>query len=155
MSEHLYEIAVTKTTAGAVAGPIATIVPAALGAGIRIPDIREIWIINVGGAACEVGLGIPAAAGTGAITGSTVQALNQRDPAGHTQVATSFATTQPTAPGNPYRRASMQAVAGDKLPWVWAMGAFMADPGVTIPQIVVWQFSAVNNTYDVIVQTAE
>jgi hypothetical protein len=155
MSEHLYEIAQQKATTGSAAGAICTIIPAALGAGIRIPEIREIWIINTGGAACEVGLGIPAAAGTGAATAATVQPLNQRDPAGHTQLATSFATTQPTAPANPYRRATMQATAGDKLPWVWAMGSFLADPGVTVPQIVIWQFSAVNNTYDVILQTAE
>ena len=154
MAEHLYEIALQKTTTAA-AGPICTIVPAALGAGIRIPDIREIWVINQSGAVAEVGLGIPAAAGTGAITGATVQPLNQRDPAGHTQLAQSFATTQPTAPANPYRRAQMQAVAGDKLPWIWAMGAFQADPGVTIPQIVIWQFSAVVCIYDVILQTAE
>lgn len=155
MAEHLYEVTVQKSTTGSVAGPIATIVPAALGPGIRIPDIREIWVVNNLGVACEIGLGIPALAGTGGLTASTVQPLNQRDPAGHTQIATAFATTQPTAPANPYRRVVMQSVVGFAIPWIWAPGVFQADPGVTIPQIVLWQFSAVNNTYDVIVQTAE
>jgi hypothetical protein len=151
MAEHLYEVAVTKTTAGAAAGPIATIVPATPGAGIRLP----IWVINNGGGVEEIALGIPAAAGTGAVTGKTVQPLNTADPAGHTQLATSFATTQPTAPANPFRQEMMQAVAGYKVPWIWGMAAFIPVVGATVSQIVIWQLTAVNNAYDIYIQTAE
>jgi len=55
MAEHLYEAGVSKTT-GAAAAPIAVIVPAALAAGVRTPDIREIGVFNVSGVAAEIGI---------------------------------------------------------------------------------------------------
>ena len=154
MSEHIYKVGVTKTT-GAAAGPIATIVPATLAAGVRMPEIREIGVSNVSGVAAEIGTGLPAAAGTGAITGATVQALNQLDPAGHTQLATSFATTQPTAPANPYDRAELQAAGGALVVWAYGAGEWLAWAGATIPQIVIWQFSVLAVTYDVWIKVAE
>ena len=154
MAEHIYELGVTKTT-GAAAGPVVSIVPAALAAGVRMPDIREIGIFSQSGVAAEVGTGFPAAVGTGAITGATVQALNQLDPAGHTQVATSFATTQPTAPANFYRRGEIQAVVGAGVIFTWNPGEWLLWSGATIPHVVIWQVSALAVTYDVYVKVAE
>lgn len=154
MSDHIYEIGLAKTTSTAAA-PVATIVPAALASGVRMPEIREIAVYNQSGAAAEIGLGIPAAAGSGTITGGTVQALVQLDPAGHTQVATSFGTSQPTAPANFYRRAQLQAVAGAGSIWTWLPGEFLLWQGATIPQVVIWQFSTVAVTYDIYVKVAE
>jgi hypothetical protein len=155
VSDHIYEAGQTKTT-GAAAGPIVTILPGTLGAGIRAPEIREIGVFNVSGVAGEIGTGIPAAAGTGGASASeTVQALNQLDPAGHTTLITSFTTLQPTAPGNPYRRAEVQAVVGAGVIWTWAPGEWILWSGATIPQVVVWQFSSLAVTYDVYIKVAE
>lgn len=154
MAEHIYEIGLAKTT-GAAAGPIVTVVPAALASGVRMPEIREIGIFNVTGVAAEVGLGIPAAAGTGAVTGGTVQALNQLDPAGHTQLASSFGTLQPTAPANFTRRAEIQAVVGAGLIWTWAPGEWQLWSGATVNQVVIWQLSLLAVSYDVYVKVAE
>lgn len=154
MSDHVYELGLSKTT-GAAAGPVVTIVPAALASGVRMPDIREIGIFSVSGVAAEVGLGVPAAAGTGAVTGGTVQALSALDPAGHTQVAASFATTQPTAPASFFRRAELQAVAGAGAIFTWLPGEFALWAGASVPQVVVWQVSALAVTYDVYVKVAE
>ena len=155
MAEHLYSVGVTKTT-GAAAGAVVSIVPGALGAGIRMPEIREVRIFSVSGVAAEVGLCLPAAIGTGAITGSTVQPFNQIDAAGHTQVATSFATTQPTAPTNPpYDREELQAGVGAGMIFTYGPGEWPLWSGATIPHVVLWQFSLLAVTYDVTVKVAE
>lgn len=154
MAEHIYEVSLQKTT-GAAAGFIATIVPGALGAGIRIPEIREIGVYNKDGAnAAEIGLGIPAAAGVTGSSASTVQALNQLDPAGHTTVVPTYSTA-PTAPANPYRRAPIQAISGAGSIWVWGDGEFPLWSGATVPQVVIWQFSILAVTYDLYVKVAE
>jgi hypothetical protein len=154
VSEHLYEVSLQKTTTAA-AGPIVSIIPGALGAGIRMPSIREIGVYNQSGAAAEVGLGLPAAIGVGAATGTLVQALDQIDAAGHTNLATSFATTQPTAPTNFYRRAQIQAVAGAGAIWTWGQDEWPLWSGATIPHVVVWQISAVICVYDVYLKVSE
>src|SRR6266568_3530230 len=142
MADHIYKLGLQKVT-GAAAGPIITIVPAALAAGVPMAEIREI------------GICLPAAIGTGAITGGTVQRLNQTHAAGNTQVATSFATTQPTAPANFYDKAELQAVAGAGVILTYAPGEWQLWAGATIPQIVVWQLSALAVTLDTWVKVCE
>jgi hypothetical protein len=153
MAEHLYEVALPKTTLTAAA-PIASIVPGTLGAGIRMPEIREIGIYSQSGAAAEVGLGIPAAAGITPTTSATVQALNQIDAAGHTTLVTVH-TTPATAPVNFYRRAALQAIAGAGAVWVWGAGEWPLWSGAAIPHVVLWQISAVAVTYDIYLKVAE
>lgn len=154
MAELIYMLRLQKTT-GAAAGPVVTIVPAALAqASVMLAELREIRVLNQSGVAAEVGMGIPAAAGTGTITGGTVQALNQMAPAGHTQVATSFGTTQPTAPANFYDGEQLQAVAGAGTIFTYAPGEWPLWPGATVPQVVLWQISALAVTYDVTVKVA-
>lgn len=157
MAEHLYEASLAKTTSTAAAH-IATIVPGTLGAGIRMPEIREIGVFVVtppssGGA--EIGIGVPAVAGVTASTSETVQALNQLDPAGHTSLVTAFSGTQPTAPSNFYRRAELQGIAGAGVIFTWAPGEFMLWSGASVPQVVVWQLGSLAVTYDVYLKVAE
>lgn len=155
MAEHIYELGLTKTT-GAAAGPIVTIIPAALSSTVPMPDIREIGVFNVSGVAAEVGIGVPAAAGSGTVTGGTVQDLTQTLPAGSTQMASSFATTQPTAPTNFYRRFELQAVAGSGIIFTWSESEFRLWSGGTASgQLVVWQLSALAVTYDCYVKVCE
>lgn len=154
MSEHIYEVSLQKTTTGS-AQFVATIVPATLASGVRMPEIREIGVYNEDGAnAAEIGIGIPAAAGVTPASASTVQALNQLDPAGHTTVVPSY-STPPTAPTNFYRRAEIQAVSGAGSIWVWGDGEFLLWAGATINQVVIWQVSTLAVTYDVYVKVAE
>lgn len=153
MAEHLYEASLAKTT-GAAAAPIAVIVPGTLGAGIRMPEIREIGIFSVTGIAAEVGLGIPAAAGVTATTSEIVQALSQLDPAGHTTLVTVH-TTPATAPANFYRRAELQAVAGAGVIWTWGQGEWPLWSGATVNQVVIWQLSSLAVGYDIYVKVAE
>lgn len=154
MAEHIYEAATTKTT-GAAAGIIAVVVPGTLGAGVRIPEIREIGVFSQSGVAAVVGLGIPAAAGTGTITGVTVQPLNQLDPAGHTTLNTNYATANPTAPSTFTRRADLQAVQGAGVIWTWLPGEFALWSGASVNQMIIWQVSSSAVTYDVYVKVAE
>jgi hypothetical protein len=155
MAEHLYEAAVQKTT-GAAAGAIVSILPGTLGAGIRIPEIREIGIYNVSGVAAEFGIGLPAALGTGGVSVTQlVLPLNQIDVAGHTSVVSSYATLQPTVPGAFNRRAELQAVIGAGAIWTWNPGEFALWSGATINAPVIWQISVLAVTYDVYVKVAE
>ncbi|SRR6266702_6712400 len=153
MADHIYEASLPKTTTAA-AVPIAVIVPGAIGAGIRSPEIREIGIFNVTGVAAEVSLGIPAAAGVTATTSMLVQALNQTDPAGHTTLVTVH-TTPATAPANRYRRAELQAVAGAGIIWTWAPGEWILWSGATVNQVVIFQESALAVGYDVYLKVSE
>ena len=57
MAISIYEAAATKTTTGS-AQFIVTVVPAALSATAGMPEVREIGIFNVSGAASEVGIGL-------------------------------------------------------------------------------------------------
>ena len=154
MADHIYEAGNTKTT-GASAGIIAVVVPGTLGAGIRIPEVREIGVFNQSGVAAQVGVGIPAAAGTGTLTSVTVQPINQIDAAGNTKLGTSYATTQPTAPTTFYRRADLQAVQGAGVIWTWLPGEFALWSGASVNQLVIWQISTAAVTYDLYVKVAE
>ena len=155
MAEHLYEIGLPKTT-GAAAGIIAAVNPAAIAAGTRMPEIREIGIFNQSGVAAEVGIGYPAAVGTGgASTSGTVQALNPIDAAGHTTVITLYVTLQPTAPTNFMRRAEIQAVVGAGVIFTWQPGEFALWQGAALFTPVIWQISALAVTYDIYVKVAE
>lgn len=154
MAEHLYKVGLQKTT-GAAAGPVVTIVPAALAAGVPLAEVREIGVTNITGVAGEIGTGIPAAAGTGTITGGTVQRLGQYNDVGNTQVCTSFGTLQPTAPATFYDRAQVQAVVGAGMIWTYAPGEWPLWSGAAIAQVVVWQLSALAVTYDVWVKVCE
>ena len=151
----IFEAAATKTT-GAAAGIIAVIVPAALGSGVAPPEIREIGIFNVGGTnAAEIGIGIPAAAGTGSLTSVTALDITNFGRTGHTLLGTSYATTQPTAPSNFFRRAEVQAVVGTGLIWTWAPGEWPLWAGATVNTAIIWQISNLAVTYDVYVKVSE
>ena len=145
----------TAKTTGAAAGIIAVVVPAALGSGVGMPEIREIGIFNQSGVAAQVGVGIPAAAGTGALTSVTVQDITNVGRTGHTLLGTSYATTQPTAPANFFRRADLQAVSGAGLIWTWLPGEFQLWAGASVNTAIIWQISASAVTYDVYVKIAE
>ena len=154
MADHIFEVSVAKTT-GAAAGIIAVVLPAALGSGVRPPEIREIGVYNQSGVAAEIGLGIPAAAGVGTLTSSTVQDITNFGATGQTKLGTSYATTQPTAPTNFFRRAQIQAVAGAGSIWVWNPGEWPLWAGATINTPIIWQISALAVTYDVYLKVAE
>lgn len=144
---HLYEVGLTKTTtAGPV--PIMTILP-----GTPRAEIREIGIfISANGGASEIGLGRPAAVGTGAATGSLGQALDSSDAAAGTTLVTSFATTQPTAPTVPFRRIMLPAIVGSGVVWVWGQGELIATAAAPL---VVWQFTSIITTYDMYIKFVE
>lgn len=154
MATHLYELGVSKTT-GAAAGAIVSIVPAAIAAGVQPPEILEISIFNMTGVACEVGIGFPAAIGTGTATSATVQLSSAWLNAGDTTLVTSYATTQPTAPTQFIRRFPLQSVIGAGVVWTWARNEWMLWAGATIPNPVIWQISALAVTYDVNVKVVE
>jgi hypothetical protein len=154
MAEIIYEIGLAKTT-GAAAGPVGTVVPATIAVGTGPPEIREIGIFNVTGVAAELGIGVPSAAGTGTVGGSTVQALTPWRAAGHTVVTTSFGTLQPTAPANFMRRWELQAVPGAGSIFTWAPGEFVLWAGAAVNQLVIWQISALAVGFDFYVKIAE
>lgn len=144
---HLYEVAVTKTT-GAAAGPVATL----LTASAPRAEIREIGVFATTSVAGEIGLGRPAAAGSGAATGSLAQALDAADSAAASTLVTSFATTQPTAPAIPFRHIQLPATAGAGVVWVWAPGELIVPVSANL---VIWQFSAAAVNYAVYVKLVE
>jgi hypothetical protein len=142
-----YEVGLTKTT-GAAAGPITTLLTAA---GSRAV-IREIGIFATTAVAGEIGIGRPAAVGTGAATGTLGQALDSADVAALTTLVTSFATTQPTAPTNFLRRVQLPAVIGAGIVFVWEPQEFIVPISANL---VIWQISALAVTYDTYVKWAE
>jgi hypothetical protein len=144
---HLFEIGLQKTT-GAAAGPVVTLLTAA---GQRA-EVREIGVFATTAVAGEVGLGRPAAAGSGAATGTLGQALEFADTASVTTLVTSFATSQPTAPANPFRRVQLPAVIGAGVVWVWGPGELIVPVSANL---VVWQFSGAAVTYDCYVKYLE
>ena len=155
MSDQIMEAALQKIT-GAAAGAIASIVPGALGTGVRIPEIREIGIFNVSGVAAEIGIGYPAALGTGGITTSaTVQDISNFGATGATKLVTAYTTLQPTAPTNFMRRLELQAAVGAGIIFTWNSGEWRPWVGATINAPVIWQLSALAVTYDVYIKVAE
>lgn len=150
-----FECASTKTT-GAAAAPIASIVPAALGSGNGIPEIREFGIFNVSGVAAEFGIGYPAALGTGGISASvTAQDVENVGRTGGTKLVTLYTTLQPTAPTNFLRRAELQAVVGAGLIWTWGVAEFPIWVGAAINAPCIWQLSALAVTYDFYIKVWE
>jgi hypothetical protein len=150
----IFEAGATKTTAAA-AGIIAVIVPATLGSGVAPPEVREIGVFNVTGIAAEIGIGIPAAAGTGALTSVTVQDISNFGRTGHTLLGTSYATTNPTAPTVFFRRAEVQAVVGAGIIWTWAPGEWPLWAGAAVSTPVIWQISALAVGFDCYVKVSE
>jgi hypothetical protein len=157
MADHIYEAATVKTS-GAAAGTLFSVVPATIASGVRPPEIREIGIFNTTGVACEIGIGYPAAAGTGGISASvTVLPAGGMDGVGHTQLVSLYTTLQPTVPANFLRRAPLQAIIGAGIIWTWLPGEFVLWAGAAAGQLnpVVWQFSALAVGYDCYVKVAE
>jgi hypothetical protein len=154
MADHIYEGAMTKTT-GAAAAPFAEVIAAAIAAGKRLPEIREIGIFNVSGVAAEIGIGRPAAIGITPATLTTVQATHSADVlAGNTTIAATWGTA-PTAPATFMRRAQLQAVAGAGVIFTWLPGEFTMWSAAAIGTVVLWQISALAVTYDLYVKVAE
>ena len=150
----IFEAGTTKTT-GAAAGMIAVIQPAALGSGVGVPEILEVGIFNQSGVAAQIGIGIPAANGTGALTSVTVQDIGHFGRTGATTLGTTYATTQPTAPSTFFRRADLQAVSGAGIIWTWLQGEWALWVTGTATPAVIWQISASAVTYDVYVKVRE
>jgi len=142
-----YEVGLQKTT-GAAAGPIVTILTAS---GSRAV-LRELGVSATTAVAGEIGIGKPAANGSGTATGQLGQAIDTADVASLTTLVTSFATTQPTAPTVPYRRFQLPAVIGAGIVWVWEPQEFVIPVSANF---VVWQFSTAAVTYDVYAKWAE
>jgi hypothetical protein len=144
-----YEVSCNIATAGAAAA-IATITTAA-GQQARI---LEIGVSSGTATAAEIGLGVPAAVGVGALTGPVFQPLDPSDVAGVTTLVNGstnrgFATSAPTVPTNPFRRFELAGVIGSGIVWVWG------DNQLVIPvskQIVIWQYSSVTITFSVYVK---
>jgi hypothetical protein len=154
VAEHLYEVGIQKvTTAASVA--IAVIVPAALAAGVRLPEIREFGIFNVSGVAAEIGHGTPAVQGVLPNVTATVQALYEGDPVGHTQLVSSWTTTQPTVPAVFNKRYMIPAVVGAGLIFTYGPGEFPVWAGAAAPQVAIWQISTAIVTYDLYLKVAE
>lgn len=157
MSEHLYEVGFQVTSAGA-AGALCEIIPAALAAGKRPPEVRElgVWVVTPpASGAPEVGLGQPAAIGVTPGGTQTVQATDTFDTiAGNTTVATSWGTA-PTAPSAFRRRWPLQALAGAGTIMTWNPGEWVFWQGAAVSTIVLRQLSAVATTYDIYVKVAE
>ena len=145
------EAAVTKTTAGSAASVICAIQPAALSATVGMPELREIGIFNVSGAAAEIGLVWGTTAGITPSGGMTVQ--NSQGGAGSTIIYPTYAT-YPTIAATYTRRAELQAVAGAGIIWTWLPGEWQMWSTSGYP-FVVYQISAVNCVYDVSVKVAE
>jgi hypothetical protein len=146
---QLYEAALQKVTSAA-AGPIVTLVATS---GAR-PDIREIgvFVSSAPASGPTIGYGRPAAVGSGTPTGALGQATDAADPAAVCTLASSFATSQPTAPSVAMRRLSLPNSIGAGVIWTFDRNAF------NVPQsgnVVIWQFSALAVTYDVYVQWEE
>jgi hypothetical protein len=146
---HIYEAGVTAalTTATAIATVLTGSSPRA--------EIREIGVFAATAAAGEVGLGRPAANGTGAGTGTLVQAGDPADAAGVTTLVpgpTGFATLQPTAPTNFMRRIQLPAVIGSGIVWSWGPGELIV---AVSSNLVIWQIGATTVTYKVYVKIIE
>lgn len=144
---NCYEVGLSKTT-GTAAGPITTLLTPS---GTRAV-VREIGVFATTAVAGEVGLGKPAANGSGAATGTLGQACDWADVAALTTLVTSFATTQPTAPTNFFRRIQLPAVIGAGIIWSWDRGEFIVPVS---SNLVIWQLSAAAVTYDVYVKWFE
>ena len=147
------EAAVTKTTSGSAASVICAIQPAALSATVGVPELREIGVFNVSGAACEIGLVWGTTTGTTPSGGVTV-VNSQNGGAGATIVYPTYAT-YPTIASTYTRRAPLQAVAGAGIIWTWLPGEWQMWGGASNYPFVIYQISAVNCVFDVYCKVAE
>lgn len=152
MAIGIYEGAVTKTTAGSAASVICTILPAALSATVGMPELREIGIFNVSGAAAEIGLAWGTTTGT-TPSGQVTVVNPGTGGAGNTQVIPTYATP-PTIAGTYTRRAELQAVAGAGIIWTWLPGEVLLWSASSYP-FCIYQISAVNCVYDIYAKIAE
>jgi hypothetical protein len=143
-----YEVGLSRTTTAA-AGMIAALVTASSSRAV----IREIGVFANTAVAGEVGLGRPAAVGSGTLTGTVGQAMDSADTAAVTTLTTTnFGTSNPTAPTNFMRRCQLPAVIGAGVVWVWDPQVFIVPVSANL---VIWQISAAIVTYDVYVAWAE
>jgi hypothetical protein len=154
MADHIYEGGWTYTSTAA-AQAIGEIIPAAIAAGKRLPEIREIGIFNQSGVACEVGIGRPAAIGVTPATLTTVQAMHAADViAGNTTIAKTWGTA-PTVPGTFMRRAQIQGVVGAGVIFTWQPGEFVLWSASAIGTVVPWLITASVVVFDAYVKVAE
>lgn len=151
MADHVFEAAAQKVTSTA-AGIIGAVVPVALAAGKRMPEVREIGVFSVSGVAGEIGFGVTAA-GTGSATSVTVS--NPFDGNGNTALVTNYATTNPSAPSVFMRRAQLQGVIGAGVIFTWLPGELFLWSGAASPLLIVWQISTAAVTYDLYCKVAE
>ncbi len=141
---QIYEVALTKTTPIGP-GPIFTL---ATGTTIR-PSIREIGIfIAPTAVASIVGIGRPAAVGSGTTTGVFGQPLDPNDPASTCGLISSYATTQPTTPAAFTRRIDFPATVGSGVIWTWPSNTFKVNVN---SNLCIWQISSAAASYDVYV----
>lgn len=147
------EAAVTKTTAGSAAAVICAIQPAVFSSTVGLPELREIGIFNVSGAAAEIGLVWGTTTGT-TPSGQVTVVNSQNGGAGSTQVIPTYAT-YPTIASTYTRRAELQAVAGAGIIWTWLPGEWQLWGGASNYPFCVYQISAVNCVLDVYVKVAE
>jgi hypothetical protein len=98
-------------------------------------------------------LGVPASNGSGS-AGTALQPLNPSDPAPSAAlVSGAFATTQPTAPANPFRHFNWPTAAGGgtEAMWMWEPGELIVPAG---GQLVLWEVSG-QGTFGGYVKVAE
>jgi hypothetical protein len=154
VSEHLFEVGLTKTTTAAAVA-ICEIIPASLATAKRPPSIREIGVFNASSTAATIGFGQPTAIGVTPGTEVTVQATNTIDTiAGNTVVAASWGTA-PTAPTTYRRRADLQAIQGAGVVFTWNPEEVVMWSGATINTLVLFQISTAIVTYDIYIKVAE
>ena len=125
-------------TSGAITGPLVAVT---IIAATRPAMLLEFGVSTAAATvAGDVILGVPATTGTGS-AGTAFQALNPSDPAASAHlVAGAFATTQPTAPANPFRRFGIpQPTAGVGIIWGWDPGELVIPTG---GQVVLWAVAA-------------
>jgi len=144
---HVYEAGVAHTT-GAAAGHVATVVTTAA----ERVEIMEIGVFATTAVAGEVGLGRPAAIGTGTTGGQLGVAMDSADVAATASLTGAFGTLQPTAPTNIMRRIQLPAVIGAGVVWTWNRGEFIVPVSANL---CVWQFSAAAVGYDCYVKWYE
>lgn len=144
----VYEVSLAHTTSTAAAH-IATVVTASTS---RV-EVREIGVFATTAAAGEVGLGRPAAVGTGGVATTALgQAMDSADTASVTNLCTHFTTLEPTAPTVFMRRIQLPASVGAGVVWVWGQGELIVPVSANL---CVWQISAVAVGYDVYVKYIE
>jgi hypothetical protein len=146
---RLYEVA-TQVTLSGTAAPLVTVLAGAT----TQCGVRELSVSVVGTATTrlECNIAPPAAAGTGAPTGTLVQAADgDENVAGQATLVTSFATTQPTVPVKFYRRQLTGTLNGSGFTCIWGPGELVLAVNA---QLVIWSLAG-NGVFDCYVKVAE